>query len=125
MPSGISPLWCRHEWTNFRHPRHSASGGTRGKADLIARDTAGVLYFYKGTGSAAGPFATRVQIGSGWSVYDSMTGVGDWSGDGKPDLVTRDTNGQLYLYQGTGSAPGVWAPKAQVGTGWNRYDLLF
>ncbi|MFI1094222.1 FG-GAP repeat domain-containing protein [Streptomyces sp. NPDC020917] len=34
-----------------------------GKADLTARDTTDILYFYNGTGNAAAPCAARVQIG--------------------------------------------------------------
>ncbi|MBD0741739.1 VCBS repeat-containing protein [Streptomyces sp. CBMA152] len=41
-----------------------------GKADLIARDNAGALWLYKGTGNAAAPFQSRVKIGSGgWNTY--------------------------------------------------------
>lgn len=41
-----------------------------GRTDLIARDTLGALYLYKGTGSAAAPFKPRVKIGtSGWNTY--------------------------------------------------------
>ncbi|MFF5937196.1 FG-GAP repeat domain-containing protein [Streptomyces sp. NPDC012508] len=41
-----------------------------GITDLIARDNAGALYLYKGTGNAAGAFKPRVKIGtSGWNTY--------------------------------------------------------
>ncbi|MFI1397049.1 FG-GAP repeat domain-containing protein [Streptomyces sp. NPDC020681] len=41
-----------------------------GKTDLIARDSGGSLYLYKGTGNAAAPFKARVTIGSGgWNIY--------------------------------------------------------
>ncbi|MFF8845211.1 FG-GAP repeat domain-containing protein [Streptomyces sp. NPDC015127] len=41
-----------------------------GTTDLIARDTTGALYLYKGTGSATSPFKPRVKIGtSGWNTY--------------------------------------------------------
>jgi hypothetical protein len=41
-----------------------------GTTDLIARDTAGALYLYKGTGNATAPSASRVKIGtSGWNTY--------------------------------------------------------
>ncbi|MEV4333041.1 VCBS repeat-containing protein [Streptomyces sp. NPDC049597] len=44
-----------------------------GTTDLIARDTAGALYLYKGTGSATSPFKPRVKIGSsGWNTYRLM-----------------------------------------------------
>ncbi|MFF1922331.1 FG-GAP repeat domain-containing protein, partial [Streptomyces sp. NPDC058221] len=41
-----------------------------GRTDLIARDKAGALYLYKGTGSAAAPYKAKVKIGtSGWTQY--------------------------------------------------------
>lgn len=40
-----------------------------GRTDLLARDSAGVLWRYSGTGKAASPYKARVKIGSGWSTY--------------------------------------------------------
>ncbi|WP_239096493.1 VCBS repeat-containing protein [Streptomyces sp. SID11385] len=43
-----------------------------GKADLIAREPAGDLYFYKGTGKATAPFETKRKIGTGYNIYRVM-----------------------------------------------------
>ncbi|MGW2013943.1 FG-GAP repeat domain-containing protein [Streptomyces sp. NPDC001927] len=44
-----------------------------GLADLVARDTAGKLYRYSGTGNAAAPFKPRALIGTGgWNTYRFM-----------------------------------------------------
>ncbi|MFJ3902042.1 N-acetylmuramoyl-L-alanine amidase [Streptomyces sp. NPDC090025] len=43
-----------------------------GKGDLIARDKSGALWFYRGTGSATTPYATRTLIGGGWQIYHSI-----------------------------------------------------
>ncbi|MFJ2217203.1 FG-GAP repeat domain-containing protein [Streptomyces sp. NPDC101062] len=44
-----------------------------GRADLLASNTAGELYFYAGTGTAATPFKDRVKIGSGgWNQYADL-----------------------------------------------------
>ncbi|MDT0611502.1 FG-GAP repeat domain-containing protein [Streptomyces lancefieldiae] len=41
-----------------------------GTTDLIARDKAGALWLYKGTGNAAAPFSPPVKIGTtGWNTY--------------------------------------------------------
>ncbi|MEV6011643.1 N-acetylmuramoyl-L-alanine amidase [Streptomyces sp. NPDC051976] len=95
-----------------------------GKADLMARDTSGALYLYSGTGSATAPFAPRVKIGTGWQIYNSIVGVSDLSGDGKGDLVARDTSGKLWVYKGTGSATTPYSARTQVGTGWQIYNAL-
>ncbi|CAM5595729.1 FG-GAP repeat domain-containing protein [Streptomyces xanthochromogenes] len=44
-----------------------------GRTDLIARDTNGGLWLYKGTGNAAAPYQARVQIGYGYNIYRLMT----------------------------------------------------
>lgn len=43
--------------------------------------------------------------------------ITDFNGDGKSDVLARDTNGVLWLYPGNGS--GGWLPAKQVGSGWN------
>jgi hypothetical protein len=95
-----------------------------GRADIVARDYSGNLYLYQGTGDGSAPFAPRVLIGSGWGQYDQLTGPGDIDGDGISDLVARDASGTLWRYKATGSAAGPFAPRSQIGTGWNRYNQL-
>ncbi|WP_406291060.1 FG-GAP repeat domain-containing protein [Streptomyces sp. NBC_00209] len=63
------------------------------------------------------------EIGSGWQVYNSLTGPGDLSGDGKGDLLARDTKGDLYLYQGNGLGT-KFAAKVKVGYGYNTYNKI-
>ncbi|MFI0900258.1 choice-of-anchor D domain-containing protein [Streptomyces sp. NPDC020983] len=95
-----------------------------GRADLVARDTTGKLWLYQGTGTATAPFATRTLVGSGWNTYSSLVGAGDVTGDGRADLVARDTTGKLWLYQGTGTATAPFATRTLVGSGWNIYTSL-
>ncbi|WP_327306596.1 VCBS repeat-containing protein [Streptomyces sp. NBC_01298] len=94
------------------------------KADLLARDTAGVLWLYQGTGLNSRPFETRVQIGRGWSIYDQLVGGVDLTGDAKPDMVARDKAGKLWLYQGTGVAAKPFATKLQIGTNWQIFNSI-
>ncbi|WP_435972098.1 FG-GAP repeat domain-containing protein [Streptomyces sp. Qhu_M48] len=92
-------------------------------ADLVARDKAGVLWLYQGANDkyfAAG----RYKIGGGWQTYDKITGGGDLTGDGRPDLVAVDKTGGLYLYRATGSATAPFAARKKVGTGWGVYNQL-
>lgn len=43
------------------------------RADLVARDSAGALWLYKGSGSSSTPFATRIKIGtSGWNGFGQL-----------------------------------------------------
>ncbi|MET7760130.1 VCBS repeat-containing protein [Streptomyces sp. NPDC005389] len=96
-----------------------------GRADLLARDAAGVLWLYKGTGSGTAPFAGRARVGAGWNAYDQIVVAGDLTDDGKTDTVARDAAGVLWLYKGTGSATAPFAARTRVGAGWNTYNRVF
>ncbi|MDX2291540.1 MULTISPECIES: N-acetylmuramoyl-L-alanine amidase [Streptomyces] len=95
-----------------------------GRPDLVARDTAGVLWLYTNTGASPNPFATRVRVGGGWNVYNELIATGDMTADGKPDLIARDTAGYLWLYKNTGGSPNPYATRAKVGGGWGVYDVM-
>ena len=41
----------------------------------------------------------------------------DFNGDGKTDLIARDSSGRLWLYPGTGT--GDWLTRIDLGAGWN------
>ncbi|MFE7601437.1 FG-GAP repeat domain-containing protein [Streptomyces sp. NPDC057494] len=94
-----------------------------GKSDLLARDTAGVLWLYPGNGAGTG-VASRIRIGAGWGGFNRILGAGDFSGDGRADVVVRDGSGNLYLYKGTGSATSPFAGRVRIGTGWGTYTML-
>ncbi|WP_329283015.1 FG-GAP repeat domain-containing protein [Streptomyces sp. NBC_00691] len=108
------------------YDRIEAVGNIAGSAvsDVVARDKAGVLWLYQGTGNAKAPLATRVRVGSGWGAYPRLTGGSDLTGDGRADLVAADTAGDLYLYKGTGSATAPFAARKRIGTGWGAYNQL-
>ncbi|MDX2854494.1 FG-GAP-like repeat-containing protein [Streptomyces sp. PA03-3a] len=70
-----------------------------GRADLVAREKAtGKLWLYPGTSTRT--LGARKLIGTGgWNSMDHILGVGDTSGDGRPDLEASDGS-SLYQYQG-------------------------
>jgi hypothetical protein len=90
--------------------------------DLIARDPSnGDLWLYAGNGT--GGFTGYRVIGRGWQVFREILGVGDFSGDGRPDIVAvRQDTGALMLYPGNGS--GGFQAARQIGTGWQVRDAL-
>ncbi|MFG1811241.1 trypsin-like serine protease [Streptomyces sp. NPDC049040] len=95
-----------------------------GRPDLVARDSSGTLWLYKGTGKGSAVWAARTKIGAGWNIYNAFAAVGDVNGDGHADLLARDTTGTLWLYKGTGSATAPYATRVQIGPGWTGYSLF-
>lgn len=95
-----------------------------GTGDLVARDASGVLWLYRGTGSANAPLGSRTRIGGGWNIYPTLVGAGDLTGDGHADLLARDSAGVLWLYRGTGSATAPLASRVRICAGWNGYTAL-
>ncbi|MFJ4340298.1 FG-GAP repeat domain-containing protein [Streptomyces sp. NPDC088915] len=94
-----------------------------GKADLLGRDKSGVLYLYRGDGSGTA-LASRIKVGSGWGAYNKIVGTGDYTGDGRADIVARTSGGDLYLYAGTGNAGSPFKGRVKIGSGWNTYTQL-
>jgi hypothetical protein len=95
-----------------------------GRPDIVARDGSGVLWLYKGTGSAPAVWAARTTIGSGWGTYTAFAATGDITGDGHADLLARDSGGTMWLYDGTGSAAAPYSARVKIGAGWNGYTLF-
>ncbi|MDQ4112881.1 MAG: FG-GAP-like repeat-containing protein [Actinomycetota bacterium] len=74
-----------------------------GRRDLIGRKS-GALYYIKGTGK--GTFTTAVRIPArspSWSSLLQISGYGDFTGDGRGDLIGRDKHGRGWVYPASGS----------------------
>ncbi|SED56138.1 Repeat domain-containing protein [Streptomyces sp. TLI_105] len=94
-----------------------------GKADLLAREPSGNLWLFKGTGTPATPFAARVKVSAGWTIYNQLVGTGDLTGDGKPDVMARDTSGNMWMFKGTGTST-LFSPRVKISAGWQTYNSL-
>ncbi|MFE6330347.1 FG-GAP-like repeat-containing protein [Streptomyces sp. NPDC057838] len=91
-----------------------------GIGDLVAQDTSNNLYRYYGTGTGNGTFGARTKVFSSWGgSYDVVVGVGDITGDGKADLVSRDSAGTVWCNNGDGK--GSFGSRAKIATGWQGY----
>jgi hypothetical protein len=92
-----------------------------GNPDVLVRTSGGLLRMYEGDG-ASGWSNAGATIGWGWSVMDEVFRVGDFSGDGYPDLMATDTAGRLFLYRGDGS--GGWLGWEIIGSEWGRMTTV-
>lgn len=86
------------------------------------------LWLYPG-GPAGATAKKRIGGWTGLAGYSSVTGVGDFDGDGWPDLMARSSNGGIYLFRGRGDTglrrpflvrSGIPAGSKMLGVGrWN------
>jgi Tol biopolymer transport system component len=112
----------RSGWNSMRQITPFGDVTADGWPDLLAvQSSTGILYLYPGHGTS---FGARVVVGrSGWNAMNELTGVGDLTADGHPDLLARGSaTGELWLYPGR--AGGGFSSRIRVGTGWNSMRHL-
>jgi hypothetical protein len=90
-----------------------------GNQDIIVRqDATGDLFLYPGESVRGYSQAQPVKIGNGWNGWTPY-GVGDWDGDGKPDILVKEAKtADLYLYPGEGTRAYSQQARAKIGNGW-------
>jgi hypothetical protein len=95
-----------------------------GYNDLLLRDTTGRLTVRYGKEWPVAPdfdTAETKVVGTGWTGLTLVTS-GDLTGDGRPDLLAKDSAGVLRRYNGT--AAGGFAKAVAVAGTWNQPMLL-
>ncbi|MEU6090962.1 FG-GAP-like repeat-containing protein [Streptomyces sp. NPDC047085] len=108
-------------WNTYKKIVGVGDLNSDGTGDLLVQDKSNNLYRYDGTGS--GTFKARVKVFSDWGAsYNAVVGVGDITGDGKADLVSRDTSGNLYRNSGDGK--GSFGGRTKMTTGWQAYKAV-
>ncbi len=109
-------------WQGFTAVFAAGDFSGDGKPDVFARSPDGSLRLYRGNG-AGGWMDNGIVVGSGWQDFTALAGGGDFSGDGKPDVLARPPDGSLRLYRGNGA--GGWIDNGVViGSGWNGLTYL-
>ncbi|MFD7867929.1 FG-GAP-like repeat-containing protein [Streptomyces sp. NPDC059783] len=92
--------------------------------DVLLRMRSGELRAYR-PNCGSGLFLTTpyTKVGLGWNVYDELTSPGDLTGDGRADLIARETStGLLFLYESKGG--GAFKSRVQIGKGWKGYLIV-
>ncbi|MFF7970617.1 FG-GAP-like repeat-containing protein [Streptomyces sp. NPDC007905] len=109
------------DWKGYKKVIGAGDLNGDGIGDLLAQDKANALYRYDGKGN--GTFAARVKLFTDWGAsYNAVVGVGDLTDDGKADLVSRDTGGNVYRNSGDGK--GSFGARTRIATGWGGYKTL-
>ncbi|MDT9690511.1 VCBS repeat-containing protein [Streptomyces sp. P9(2023)] len=123
---GIGPVMKDSgTFTATREPRHH-DFDRNGAPDLLVRSNgsndAAILstYFKPDTKQLTGQ---SKPFGSGWRMFDRIESVGDVAGDASPELVGRDKDGVLWIYEGRGRST-LFQNRKQVGGGWQVYKQL-
>lgn len=110
------------DWRGYKKVVGAGDLNGDGIGDLLAQDKANILYRYYGKGD--GTFGVRTKLFSNWGgSYNAVVGVGDITGDGKADLVERDTAGNLYRNSGDGK--GSFGGRVKIASGWQSYKGIF
>ncbi|MFB7397267.1 FG-GAP-like repeat-containing protein [Streptomyces sp. NPDC056191] len=107
-------------WLADTSPRAAGFGDMNGdrRADLLARDVRGRLWFLPGDGNG------RLIGTGGWNTFDAVVRHGDFSRDGREDVIAREkATGRLWLYPGTGTG-GLGARKLIGAGGWNAMSRI-
>ncbi len=117
--AGFLPSYVAH--SEISSDRHTGLGlwDADGSPDSLLRRADGVLVLYRGNGP--GGLMNPSELGGGAQGYDLLQAVGDATGDGRPDVVARETaTGRLWLLPGTREAFGA---RRLVTDDFGAYDL--
>jgi subtilisin family serine protease len=96
-----------------------------GRPDILARDSNGDLWLHPNTGNTGtNTFGTRSQVATGWNTATAIS-TADINNDGRPDILARDSNGDLWLHPNTGNTgTNTFGTRSQVATGWNTATAI-
>jgi Tachylectin/FG-GAP-like repeat len=111
-------------WQSFTALLAPGDWSGDGKPDLLARTSDGLLLMYRGDGKGGFVTGQAEKIGAGWQAFTALTSGGDFNGDGKPDILARDSDGLLFMYRGNGKGGFITGQREQIGSGWNSLSSL-
>src|SRR4051794_41884761 len=77
-----------------------------GPGDVVTVHPDGRLLLYRGNGTGGWLTGSGESLGGGWGGFTALLSPGDFSGDGKPDLLARAQDGRLQMYRGDGAGGG-------------------
>ncbi|MFF4014836.1 FG-GAP-like repeat-containing protein [Streptomyces sp. NPDC001843] len=92
--------------------------------DVLVRFSSGTLRGYRpGCGKAVTTSTPYTSLGTGFNQYDVLTSPGDVTGDGRADLIARDSSTHtVYLYKATSS--GKLSSRVKLYADWSGYKKI-
>ena len=88
-------------------------------ADVLARDSSGVLWLYPNSGR--GSFQPRRKVGSGWNGFTAL--LAPESVGSLLNVLGRDRYGNLIAYGVVGDGRFDSNLSGRIGTGWSSYAM--
>jgi hypothetical protein len=116
--------WEGEGWAGFRKLFRTYNWNGDRTPSIFGVLPNGNLYQYRGNGQGNFTTAQSELIGSGWSFTDILV-TNNWTGNGRPNLLGRAANGDLYLYTSNGA--GGWENAGvgiKIGNGWNAFNTI-
>ncbi|MFD1212700.1 FG-GAP-like repeat-containing protein [Arthrobacter sp. GCM10027362] len=112
-----SPTRLPAGWSFYSIWQYSSDGPFVGDSNIWNGSMTGLQSFAKGS-----PVATTSTPSSSEDRVQRYAAAGDLNGDGRGDLLSRRSDGTLWLYRGNGK--GGFGTPAQLGSGWQIYNAL-
>ncbi|MEU7113405.1 VCBS repeat-containing protein [Streptomyces sp. NPDC046182] len=110
-------LWQTDTWGDVKHAQQADNDGDGVADDIWVWTTDGTLGYADGDTTDDG-----ITVGTGWNIYNKVLVPGNLGGAAAPDLLARDTAGNLYIYLGYGT--GKLTGRTLVGGGWGQYTQI-
>ena len=88
---------------------------------VVALNAAGQVLSYGGNG-VGGWTGRNLTVSSGWGKTDRLIPMGDFNGDGLPDLGRIASDGSFQLY--AGKPGGGFAAPVRIGNGWGAFTRV-
>lgn len=116
-----TPVRIGHGWNAFAHVIGGVDFDGDRLPDVIAVDSSGNMLLYRGDGKG-GFQGAATSIGKGWGAAATIINAGDFTGDGRTDLIARMDDGTLRLYPTNGKSG--FGTSTQIGKGWGAMTEL-
>jgi hypothetical protein len=121
---GPDAAWIGEGWSGFRKLFRVYNWNNDNKPSVFGVDGGGNLLQYKGDGEG-GFVGGALPIGNGWAGFNDIMVTNNWTGNGRPNLLGRTPNGDLYLYTSNGA--GGWENNGvgiKIGNGWGAFNTI-